>query len=234
MCKDELERGKLEFKLHKWIKDWIPHDSCENHNVMLLTKVLVASLSYHKDFLMKNIHPNSNFRCCSFMNSAIPSSDLVIISYPGDKIQSSVHLTGIPPHTSILAENEELKNMIRNLQTSITENVNAHISNEFDRREIGGEAFVNSQKLNVKMDEILKIVDELNSIRMNEGNHNQTQNFMSGVYTTSNYEIEEEEITLQSIGEDRNGVYGIDENGTVRMKNKRIREETQTLLKGER
>ena len=126
------------------------------------------------------------------MNRAITSSVLVIISYPWDKIQSSVHLTRIPPHTSILAENEELKNMIRNLQTSITENVNTHISNEFDRREIGGEAFVNSKKLNVKMDELLKRVDELNSIRMNEGNHNQTQNFMSGVYTTSNYEIEED------------------------------------------
>ena len=69
---------------------------------------------------------------------------------------------------------------------------------------------------------------------MNQENNNHTQNFISGVYTTSNYEIEEEEITLQSLGEDRNGFYGIDENGRVRIQNKRSEKKLRPYLKGQR
>ena len=107
-CEDESEKDRHKFTIDAWIHKRLPSKAQENEGIFYLVKCFVASLVYHENFLKENLHACSELRCNVFMTDTVPSKDLFRTAFPWGATEDTPGITGIPPHTTLLAEIENL------------------------------------------------------------------------------------------------------------------------------
>ena len=79
-------------------------------------KMCVASLAFHEKLLKENLHQMSSVRCTVFLTDSIPYSGYVSTACPWEDTTDTVETTVIPPHTTLLAEIESLRSIIKVLK----------------------------------------------------------------------------------------------------------------------
>ena len=75
-------------------------------------KMCVASLAFHEKLLKVNLHQMSSVRCKVFLADSISYSGYVSTACSWEDTTDTVETTGIPPHTTLLAEIESLRSII--------------------------------------------------------------------------------------------------------------------------
>ena len=165
-CTDEIDKDKRQFAIDAWIRKRPPSGAKNNKSVFYLVKCLVASLVFHEEFLLENLHERSEFRCNIFMTDPVPSAEFVRTAFPWNATAETPTITGIPPHTTLLAEMENLRAIIAGLQATLKNDLRDILKTELDTREVGGSGFVQSNLILSKIDDMmLKQTKQLN--RMN-------------------------------------------------------------------
>ena len=81
-----------------------------------LMKICVASLAFHENLLKVNLHQMSLVRCKVFLTDSIPYLGYVSTAFPWEDTIDTVETTGVPPHTTLLAEIESLRSIIKVLK----------------------------------------------------------------------------------------------------------------------
>ena len=65
-----------------------------------------------------------------------------------------MYITGITPHTTLLAKTESLKCIIEDFKVSVIRDTKGVLKDELDARDIGGTGFVQANIIFSKLDEI--------------------------------------------------------------------------------
>ena len=155
-CENEVEEERKTFALNNWIKSRIPQEAKSNESIFYLIKMCLSSFIYHREFLEKNLHQASAVRCTVFWVEDIPSTSHVKIIYPWEESSNPIEITGIPPHTTLLAEIEGLRKMVSGIGASIASEMKGALRDELDAREVGGTAFAQSSLILSKLDLLVK------------------------------------------------------------------------------
>ena len=79
-------------------------------------KMCVASLAFHEKLLKENLHQMSSVRCTVFLTDSIPYPEYVSTACPQEDTTDTVEITGMTPHTTLLAEIQSLRSIIENLK----------------------------------------------------------------------------------------------------------------------
>ena len=156
---NEIEYERKTHEINNWVQARLPQNS-SNESVFYLLKNCVASLVYHRDFLDRMVHGGSALRSTVFWVEEVPHANDVRISYPWDNSERSTEITGIPPHTSLLAQIERLKITVENLQNSIGTDLKNVLVSELDSREIGGAGLAQGSLILSKLDLIIEKTKE--------------------------------------------------------------------------
>ena len=67
-----------------------------------------------------------------------------------------MEMTGIPPHTVLLNQVENLRSVIKDLRGQLNADFKETLSDELDAREVGGSGFAQSKENLSKLDELLE------------------------------------------------------------------------------
>ena len=78
----------------------------------------------------------------SFWTKNIPSAPYVCTVCPWEATIDTMDITGIPPHTTLIAKIEILKCIIEDLKVSVTTDMKVVLKDNLNTREIGGMGFV--------------------------------------------------------------------------------------------
>jgi hypothetical protein len=130
------------------IKQWLQERLVNVDNIAPITFNLAmqcfASICYHYDFLSDKLHPKSSFHSCSmFKDIPLEIKKVVRVAYPWDRTEDTPRFTGIPPHVTLLAQMEEMKKHIDELEKKVV----SHFERALDARGIGGSEFHTNQIL---------------------------------------------------------------------------------------
>ena len=78
----------------------------------------------------------------SFWTKNIPSAPYVCTVCPWEATIDTMDITGIPPHTTLIAKIEILKCIIEDFKVSVTRDMKVVLKDNLNTREIGGLGFV--------------------------------------------------------------------------------------------
>ena len=149
-------------ELNTWLKKRIPtekdHDRFES--IFFLFKTLIASFFYHFEYLDNTLHPKSPLRSSIFFTEYLPHQSNTSIAYPWHSNKFSPIFSGIPPHSTLLSEIEELKSLMKVLEANLKEDFKNMLDNELNKREIGGTGFQHSYALLEKIEKLLHDQEE--------------------------------------------------------------------------
>lgn len=136
-----------------------------DRKVMHLCRMLLASIAYHYDWFMVESHPLNPFRVSTCAANLLPSiRSLAMIRYPWNKTEHTPHVTGIPPHVSIMTMLE----VIISKQETLSGDVSSAIITEMDERgTFGG---FNQNRMQTMLDGLMtEVRSEVRSARRNGG-----------------------------------------------------------------
>ena len=103
---------------------------------------LFAAICKHYQYLDSTLHPSSTFRESPFFkNVPLSIRNAAKIAYPWNKTDDTPSFTGIPPHVTILAQNEFIKKELLELKSIIP----VSIGDELNQRGIGTTEFFTSR-----------------------------------------------------------------------------------------
>ena len=117
-----VEKFQAEVAVDKWISEQMPVAEVEaqSKSIFYLFKMSLASFTYHFDFLEAHLHTDCAIRYSDFFSELVPHGNCVRVAFPWDKSKDTPEITGIPPHTVLLSEIKELKEMVTVLQLQIS------------------------------------------------------------------------------------------------------------------
>ena len=72
------------------------------------------------------------------MTEEIPHSSFVTVKYPWNCTEETPEITGLPPDILMLSEFESVRQELNDLKNSIISSVAETVSNELDKRYVGG------------------------------------------------------------------------------------------------
>lgn len=147
--RSESEKIQTKTFVKQWLQARLVNVDNISPNTFHLAMQCFASICYHHEFLSKKLHPTSSFHSCSmFKDIPLEIKKLVRIAYPWDKTEDTPRFTGIPPHVTLLAQMEEMKRHIDDLEKKLL----THFENALDARGIGGSEFHTNQILHAIRD----------------------------------------------------------------------------------
>ena len=79
----------------------------------------------------------------------------IVVAYPWKFTSDNPNLTGIPPHTVLMNELEEMQLLLSAINSGVKFNLTEVLQEELDKREIGGPAFLQSQAVLEKINQVL-------------------------------------------------------------------------------
>lgn len=124
-----------------------------------LMKFFIASVLYHKPFLISTLHPNSRFRCTMLMMNTASVQQYVKTCHTWDRTERSPRITGVPPHVSLLCSMEQLLR-----QQSILPNLIAEkVQQVFESRVIQNGGITAAQVLAIVTQQLQSIVTSNNN-----------------------------------------------------------------------
>ena len=166
-CDDSEARVKLD----RWIKHRMPRQARDNDKVFALFKMCIAQIEYHRDWLNEHLHPRSQVRQTIFYIDKNPYAENVTVRYPWNATADTPQITGLPPDIMLLAkleaaeerhakEKEELKNKIDELGGSIKSTFENVLTDELDKRSIGGEGYAQSRDIMEKLSNLENLISQ--------------------------------------------------------------------------
>ena len=122
LCDEEKIARKKEIR--DFLRERLPFFSGSPARSLHVAEMAFATLCYHSEHLKKEMHEGCPLQT-SVVYRDMPQSvlDLVRVAYPWDKTEDTPQFTGIPPHILILAELEELKQVVLGLQNNIKDDM---------------------------------------------------------------------------------------------------------------
>ena len=118
-------------------------------------KIHVAYFVYHEYFLKIILHQTCAVRCTVFWTKNIPSAPYVCTVCPWEATTDTMEITGIPPHTTLVAQIEIIKCIIEYFKLSFTRDMKGLLKDTINARDIGGPVFVQKHLILSKLDEII-------------------------------------------------------------------------------
>ncbi|GFH59857.1 hypothetical protein CTEN210_16333 [Chaetoceros tenuissimus] len=135
-CADESEKNVLKTDIEKFLNDRLPNEA--NPQAKHLVWYFFAAICKHYQYLDSNLHSASTFRESPFFkNVPVRFRNAAKIAYPWNKTEDTPSFTGIPPHVTILAQNEFIKKELLELKSIIP----VSIGDELNQRGIGTTEF---------------------------------------------------------------------------------------------
>ena len=141
-CQNNYEREIKQLESNNWIREIITAAAISNDKLFYLMKMYVASFVYRAYFLKRRLHQMCAVRCTVFRTTNIPSAPYVRIVCPWEATTDTMDITGIPPHTTLLAEIESFKCIIEDFKLSVTRDIKVFLKYGIDSRDICGPGFV--------------------------------------------------------------------------------------------
>ena len=139
-CADESAKNVLKKDIEKFLNDRLPNEA--NPQAKHLAWFLFAAICKHYQYLDSNLHSGSPFRESPFFkNVPLSIRNAAKIAYPWNKTEDTPSFTGIPPHVTILAQNEFIKKELLELKAMIP----VSIGDELNQRGIGTTEFFTSR-----------------------------------------------------------------------------------------
>ena len=135
--KDSVQREeKIEY-----IEDYLYSrlgDLTDMEQTSKMILMAFASVCFHYKYLNDNLHPQNLFRISTIWKDLQPQvRSHARIAYPWNKTLEAPAFTGIPPHVSLLADIEELKEEVKSLKEQFSKDLNIIM----DERGVGGSGF---------------------------------------------------------------------------------------------
>jgi len=120
----KAEELVLKQELEKFLKDRLLNYSKIHPKTLELVRTILASVFFHYDFLKENLSPMHAFRASSiFRNIPDTLKACAKVAFPWTKSSYTPMLTGVPPHTMIIAELESLKMSISESRRSLKQDL---------------------------------------------------------------------------------------------------------------
>jgi len=119
----------------KYVKDVVVGGSRVSRGLLVLVKMLLASVYCHFEFLRENLHMSNRLRSIPLFMA--PPEELLkgaVYKYPWEMTDITPRLTGIPPHVTMLTKMDTL---LKN-QDAAADSLMAQIKQELDERNMGG------------------------------------------------------------------------------------------------
>jgi hypothetical protein len=136
---------------------------------------------------------------------------------PWEESSNPIEITGIPPHTTLLAKIEGLRNMVSGIGASVTSEMKGALRDELDARKVGDSAFAQSSLILSKLDLLIsKGEDTMMRCRL----ENESASIGEVIGNEISFVVEED-------------VEGVDTDNflSAQMREKIIREKTRCQLK---
>jgi hypothetical protein len=147
---DALEKEVKMRQLDAWIKSRMPEAGALNDAVFFLFKSCLASLIFHREWILQNLHATHPIFTSPFFSEIgeFPFTDRVRTCFPWTKTCDTPVFTGIPADVLYMAKIEELEKVIETLQSRLLEDNNrvinvikAHMDTALDDRAVGGDGY---------------------------------------------------------------------------------------------
>ena len=159
------EKERRHQIIDAWIRSRMPGGG-ENHDVFVLFKRCVASFVYHRQWLDRNLHPESEVRGCIFWSEIVPFAANVTTKHLWDKTADTPSFTGLPPDVlymsqlrTLMAKFDELKEcLLADNQTTKTEII-AGIETSLDNRAVGGEGYGRLREIHEMLESLVQRAD---------------------------------------------------------------------------
>ena len=200
---DRCDQERYRRRLDDWIKDRMPMDARSNEKVFAVFKMCVASIEYNRDFLMTNLHRDSNIRASIFLlERAPPLDEYITVKYPWNKTSDTPELTSIPPDVLIMSEFEMMKEYMANMRISLEASFDTALKRELDARAFGSAMHSQMSQMMMRMDEVLTRVSTgqnpaLSSPACNDADEDE----FDGDYCILDEDEEEDEVIIPFIDE---------------------------------
>lgn len=163
------QKDVLQSEILKWVQSRLPKGVPPR--AMKLAVMFFASICYHHDYLQENINKNSPFRSSSFFKDIpVRFKRCAVVKYPWNKTTDTPMFTGIPPHVSIMVQNEMMREEIRGLREDLKKCINT----EFNERGVGCTEFYTRQ-IEKKMDAFNAKLDRSHDILLAELQRNREE-----------------------------------------------------------
>ena len=134
--------------LDSWIKTRMPEAGASNEAVFCLFKACLASLIFHKTWLVENLHAQNPVLTTPYFSEDVPFADHVMTRFPWTKTEDTPVFTGIPADVLYMAKIEELEAKNSHLEARLVEESNRvittitdHVDKSLDERAVGGEGY---------------------------------------------------------------------------------------------
>jgi hypothetical protein len=118
------EELRLQAELETFLKERLPNHDNIRPVTMHLVKILLASICYHYPYLLIHLSQECPLRASPlFRDIPVNLKNHVRLGYPWAKSDYTPTFTGLPPHTLLFADNEEVKAGITNLRHDLREDM---------------------------------------------------------------------------------------------------------------
>jgi hypothetical protein len=193
-------RERLKVELGTWLNDRLPTNTPTS--ARHLARGLFASVCFHHKFLDDTLHEKSTFReSLFFKDIPVAFTERSRIAYPWDATKDTPKFTGIPPHTTLLAKQEELLQELKSLREAIA----GQITDELNERGVGCTQFyTHGIEQSIKnLESNLKEHYDTVVGQYNRERDEMMQDFEDAI---ENYDGEEEEFVVTGTLEDPNPI----------------------------
>ena len=120
----EFQQLAFEAELEAFLRDRLPNYIAIKPATLKLVKVLFASVCFHESFLRKTLSQRNPFRASPlFRDIPLVLKQHARIAYPWAKTRYTPSFTGLPPHTLLFADNEEVKAGISSLRIGLRDDM---------------------------------------------------------------------------------------------------------------
>ena len=145
-------------EMKSFLTDRIPNASQISPNTWHLMETCFAQICYHYEYLDTTLPLSSPLRAASLFRN-IPSElkSLARIAHPWNSTSESPMLTGIPPHVSLLAQMEEMKESMASLESKLL----SGLENMMDERGFASHEHNTTTILDALKDQTQKILSDL-------------------------------------------------------------------------
>ena len=194
------DRERNQRRLDDWIKNRMPIDARSNEKVFAVFKMCISSIEFHREFMMTNLHRDSNIRASIFLLERAPLNEYLTVKYPWNKTGDTPELTGIPPDILIMSEFEMMKEYMTNMKISLEASFDSTLKRELDARAIGSGMSLQISQMMTRMDEVLHRVS-VQSPALSSPVDNEESDDFDGEYHIMDEDEEEDEVVLPFIDE---------------------------------
>ena len=167
--KEEEERDRISADIEFSIRNYLSNGRVLQPYVFLICRYLYASLCFHFEFLKLNLDQTDRLRQSPiFQQITDEHVKIARIAFPWDSTRYTPQLTGLPPHSLLLAKMKDVTKMVSRLK----EELSGVFRTELNKRDVGGgmhHASAILDEINNKHNEVIGLMKSMATVADGKG-----------------------------------------------------------------